>query len=453
MSYNNNYIQLRDVITVKHGFAFKSEFFTESWTPYQLVTPGNFAIGGGFQLGKPKYYSGPIPDSYLLQPDDLVVTMTDLSKAGDTLGYSGLIPYNTDINWLHNQRVGLVELKTTELADLGYVYYLMRTADYRHWILATSTGSTVKHTAPNRILDYSCKLPALKTQKAIANILSVIDKRIDLLKNTNQTLEALAQTLFKSWFVNFDPVHAKQQSIACAGIDAATAELFPNSFEDSELGQIPKGWEVMNVGQVATITKGKSYTSAELVPNEETALVTLKSFVRGGGFRLDGFKPYIGKFKPEQVVKSGDLIVAYTDVTQDAALIGKPAIVIGVERYSTLVASLDLGIIRALDNISSTQFLYGLFKMDNFQSHTYAHTSGTTVLHMSKDAISSYKFVNPPNRLMKKFSAIAETLSQRIQINNSQILNLAELRDTILPRLISGKLDVSAIEAQLEETA
>ncbi len=103
---------LGDYFSVKHGFAFKGEYFTEEPTPDVLVTPGNFAIGGGFQDDKLKYYAGPVPDEYVLHAGDLVVTMTDLSKAGDTLGYPALIPDSPGRRYLHNQRIGLIEIVT-----------------------------------------------------------------------------------------------------------------------------------------------------------------------------------------------------------------------------------------------------------------------------------------------------------------------------------------------------
>lgn len=285
-------------------------------------------------------------------------------------------------------------------------------------------------------------LPPESERIAITEMVCTLDDRITLLRETNATLEAIAQALFKSWFVDFDPVHAKMQGRVPEGMDEATAALFPDSFEDSELGPVPKGWSTSYVADVASIVKGKSYSSKDLVEVNATALVTLKSFERGGGFRMDGFKPYSGAFKTTQVVASGDLIVAYTDVTQAAELIGKPAIVVGVEEYETLVASLDVGIVRPDFSLCSRQFLYGLFKTDSFQSHTLAHTSGTTVLHLSKDGVGSYQFTLPPIELITVFEVIAAGIAERRQTNSDLVRTLSSLRNTLLPRLISGQLRI-----------
>ena len=157
--------------------------------------------------------------------------------------------------------------------------------------------------------------------------------------------------------------------------------------------------------------------------------------------------PNPGRFsyKPSQVVEPGDLIVAYTDVTQVAELIGKPAIVVGVENHATLVASLDVGIVRPDPEQISRQFLYGLFRTEAFQSHTYSHTSGTTVLHLAKDGIGSFVFSCPPIGLVNAFSEVAESLVERCQTNIDQMRTLASLRDTLLPRLISGQLRLSEL--------
>jgi len=177
---------LGDVCKIKHGFAFKGEYFCNTPTDYLLVTPGNFAIGGGFQE-KQKYYNGPIPDEYVLAKDDLIVTMTDLSKQGDTLGYSALVPCND--RYLHNQRIGLITITSTDVLK-DYVYWIMRTRNYQRFIVNHASGSTVKHTAPKTILEYEIDIPDLETQRTIADTLSALDNRIAENKKINHHLAA-----------------------------------------------------------------------------------------------------------------------------------------------------------------------------------------------------------------------------------------------------------------------
>lgn len=146
-----NAIPLKELIDISHGFAFKGEHFSEEPTNDILLTPGNVKAGGGFKSEKLKYYSGPVQEDYIFQQNDLFVTMTDLSKAGDTLGYPALVPHCDRSRFLHNQRLGRVLLKTSE--PLRYfIYQCLCTKAYRAEVLGNATGSTVKHTAPKKIL-------------------------------------------------------------------------------------------------------------------------------------------------------------------------------------------------------------------------------------------------------------------------------------------------------------
>ena len=150
--------KLKEIIAVNHGFAFKGEFISELENENILLTPGNFKIGGGFNNSKFKYYTGEVPNDYVLAKNDLIVTMTDLSKAGDTLGFSALVPEIPEKQLLHNQRLGKVIINGTGLLKY-YLYWVMRQPEYRHFVLGSATGSTVKHTSPSRICDYEVIIP------------------------------------------------------------------------------------------------------------------------------------------------------------------------------------------------------------------------------------------------------------------------------------------------------
>jgi type I restriction enzyme, S subunit len=148
-------VALSDLIDIQHGFAFQGEFFREEPPGDVLLTPGNFAIGGGFKADKLKYYSGPVPDEFVLKPGDLLVTMTDLSKAADTLGFPAVVPPSTSgMRFLHNQRLGKVKIRTNAPVQSRFLYYLLCSREYRNEVIASATGSTVKHTSPSRILSF-----------------------------------------------------------------------------------------------------------------------------------------------------------------------------------------------------------------------------------------------------------------------------------------------------------
>jgi len=324
-------------------------------------------------------------------------------------------------------------------------------------------------------------LPPLPEQKAIAHILGTLDDKIELNRRMNATLEGMAQALFKSWFVDFDPVidnalaagnpipdelapRAEVRRQALSDQKTGTTQqgsvdhpilsdpksYFPAAFQFiEELGPIPEGWSVRQLSEIATVTKGKSYKSSEL-QSSTTALVTLKSFNRGGGYRLDGLKEYSGKYKPEQVVDSGDLIISFTDVTQAADVIGKPAMVIPDERYETLVISLDVGVVRP-NKPNLRHFLYQLARTKFFEDWMLSHTSGTTVLHLSKNAFPNFECALPDEELISEFDRTVSPLFLRTVENIRESRALTQLRDTLLPKLISGELRVSEAKQLTKE--
>ena len=134
-----------------------------------MVTPGNFKIGGGFQENKCKYFTSEYPSDYILHPGDLVVTMTDLSKQADTLGYGAIVPDTSERVYLHNQRIGLVKF-INESLDPIYVYWYLRSYEYHMRIVGTSTGSTVKHTSPGRILEQKIPIPSIEDNDNINSL-------------------------------------------------------------------------------------------------------------------------------------------------------------------------------------------------------------------------------------------------------------------------------------------
>src|SRR3989344_9064943 len=185
-------------------------------------------------------------------------------------------------------------------------------------------------------------------QSAIAKILSDLDSKIELNQQMNKTLEAIGQAIFKKWFVDFEFPNEKGNPYKNSG-----GEMI-----DSELGEIPKGWKVGKLGDYVETVSGCSYTSAGL--NEsKNALVTLKS-VGVNGFREEGFKEYTGEYNDKHIVKEGDIVVAHTDLTQDRIILGKPVIVRDFGRYKTMIASMDLSIIKPKKKLNTSYWFYFL---------------------------------------------------------------------------------------------
>ena len=415
------------------GFAFKS---------------GDYAASGRFVLRTLN-----ISDDCSINRDDAVYLPEELCPqysrfelraqdtlfvmVGATLGKVGFVR-EKDLPALLNQNMWLIRAKP-QTANPRFVHYAFRHAVKES--LGWASGSARDFVRRDDYRNLKMPAPPVPEQRAIAHILGTLDDKIELNRRMNETMEAMARALFKSWFVDFDPVRAKAEG-RDPGLPKPLADLFPDSFEDSELGEIPKGWQVTSLGALIHTVKGRSYKSEELV-DSDTALVTLKSFARGGGYRPDGLKPFAGTYKPEQVVKPGELVIACTDVTQAAEVIGRPAVVRGTAGYRTLVASLDTLIVRPRHPSMTRAFLYFLGGTEAFVAHTYAHTSGTTVLHLAKEAVPSFKFGLPPAQLVETFDSVASRTLNRIQAMEEESATLSALRDTLLPKLISGQLRVN----------
>lgn len=220
------YITLGELFRIKHGFAFKGEFFAESGN-YVLLTPGNFKEEGGLQLKdeKEKYYTGIFPDSYLLEKGDLLVVLTDLKQTAPILGSAAFIPESNI--FLHNQRLGKIINLDESKANINLLFYLFNYDPVRGQIKGSATGSTVRHTSPERIYEVKVNLPPLLIQNKIVAILSAYDRLIENNTRRIKILEEMARSLYREWFVNFRFPGYEQVKMV-----------------DSELGLIPEGWEV-----------------------------------------------------------------------------------------------------------------------------------------------------------------------------------------------------------------
>ena len=186
-------MKLKELASIKHGFAFKGTYFSEEDNGVVLVTPGNFKIGGGFQETNCRFYTGEYPDEYVLSAGDVIVTMTDLSKKADTLGYGAIVP-KSDRIYLHNQRIGLFYNLDTRIRKV-YLRWFLQTTEYRGYIVSTATGSTVHHTSPNRILDAKIILPPIKLQDEFAAFIEKLDKSKVLLQECIDHTDSIIKNL------------------------------------------------------------------------------------------------------------------------------------------------------------------------------------------------------------------------------------------------------------------
>ena len=427
-------IGLSEIMEVKHGFAFSGENIREHPPGDVLLTPGNFAVGGGFKGDKFKYFDGEVPDEYVLHENDLIVTMTDLSKQADTLGYPALVPNTLGVRYLHNQRLGKVVIRDAAKADKRFISYLLRAPTYRHEILASATGTTVKHTSPSRILAFKTLIPPLPEQHAIAHILGTLDDKIELNRRMNETLEAMARALFKSWFVDFDPVRAQAEG-RDPGLPKHLADLFPDSFEDSELGEIPNGWAVGTLGDVA------DHPRRGVQPNE-----------------MEPTTPYIAlEHMPRRCIALSEWGVA-DGLESNKFKFKKGEILFGKLRpYFHKVGVAPVDGVCSTDIVVMTPrtqewfgWILGHVSSDAFVENTNAGSTGTKMPRTSWGDMARYAAVIPPENVTKAFTSQILPEVDHIIASIHESRTLAALRDMLLPRLISGDLRVKDAERIVE---
>ena len=426
------FVKLGDLIDITHGYAFKGEFFREAPPGDILLSPGNFAVGGGFKSDKLKYYVGDVPEDFILFENDLLVTMTDLSKAADTLGYPALLPQSPkSCHFLHNQRLGKVIIKFENLLNKYYLYYRLRTDSYRNEVLASATGTTVKHTSPNHIKKYQFHLPPLREQKAIAHILGTLDDKIELNQQMNQTLEAIAKAIFKSWFVDFDPVRAKMEGRQPVGIDAATAELFPDSFEESALGLIPRGWRVVQLPEIIQVNPTRSLSKGQIAPYLDMKNMPTQ------GHRPDNWinRPFGSGTK---FINGDTLIARITPCLEN----GKTAFVDFLENGQVGWGSTEYIIFRPKPPLP-LEFAYYLARSEDLKVFAIQNMTGSSGRQRTpSDCFWNYLIALPSKEVAIEFEKIVKSLMTKITSNSKQSHTLSITRDTLLPKLMSGEIRV-----------
>ena len=296
-----------------------------------------------------------------------------------------------------------------------------------------ATGTVLQNLKTDIVKQFKINLPPLEEQKKIASILSSLDDKIDLNNRMNKILEEMAQTIFKEWFVNFNFPSEDGKPYKDSG----------GKMIESELGAIPEGWEITNLEEICNIYSGYSYSSKDLSSSSD-AMVTIKNFERNGGFKLDGFKEIIisDKVKENHYANLYDVIVAHTDITQKADIIGNPILLLSKGKYNNLIISMDLVKVTLKNNDISNTVLYNILSNINFKNHCLSYSSGTTVLHLSKKALPSYKLAYPNSKLLKKLSNILEPIYKKISIIYEENQKLDSIRDTLLPKLMSGEIKI-----------
>ena len=325
---------------------------------------------------------------------------------------------------LHQRTYAIFDFKELNGKYLFFAMHILR-----HTLRDFAVGSTVESLRLPILKNLDIPYPPLPEQSRIATILSWFDDLIEVKKRQNEILEKTAMAIFKSWFIDFEPFRDGE---------------FVYS---EELGkEIPKGWEVKRLGEVVRTFKGISYKSDEKYQEYiegAYVFITLDNFMRGGGYKTEYSWIKSKRIKPSHLVKESDLIIALTDMTQDAQVVGAPAIITLPEGFKVGVISLDCV---KIDPITEHLKYYLYIYLKNTQEENSTFANGVNVLHLIINNFLSGKLILiPPSPILQSFHSLVEPLFQKIILNQKQIMTLRKIRDTLLPLLVFGKLRVEEV--------
>lgn len=349
---------------------------------------------------------------------------------GDTAGRVAInkIPLTT------NQACCNLVVNPTK-ADFRFLYYYLK-GKYKE-LVDLKNGGAQQNLNGQLIKAFPFTAPALSEQKEIADILEGLDDRITLLRETNATLEAIAQTLFKSWFVDFDPVRAKMEGRVPEGINEATAALFPDGLEEAELGKLPRGWSIRPLDEIANYLNGLALQKFPPTGSGDLPVIKIAQLRKGDTVGADKASR---NMKPEYIVRDGDVLFSWSGSLE-------------VEIWCGGEGALNQHLFKVTSTVYPKWFYYLWTRhyLEHFRQ--VAASRATTMGHIQRSHLSAAKVNVPSPSLLVAANDVMQPIIDFVIKNLLQARNLETLRDTLLPRLISGQLRISEVEAQIDALA
>ena len=413
-------MKLGELIDIKHGRAFSSEYFCPEG-PYVLLTPGNFYETGGYKSkSDQKQYDGPVPEAFVLKPGDLLVAMTEQGEG--LLGSAAFVPEGKPC--LHNQRLGLVSAKDDVEVDLSYVYYVLNWRDVRQQIRGSATGAKIRHTSSSRIAAVEIPPHTIDTQRRIASILGAYDDLIEVNRLRVAVLEEMTQGLFEEWFVRF---------------------RFPGNesipLVETPVGPLPRGWSMVTIADVAETNRASlrpqaaperiGYIDIASVSPGQIDAVTWMDFSEAPG-------------RARRLVQDGSILWSNVRPNRRShAVVLAPA--------DGTVASTGFTVLDA-QAIPFT-YLYQWVVTENFVGYLVGNATGAAYPKVTASTFERAPVLLPEGAVLGRFNALAEPLMRQEQVLRQANERLAATRDLLLPRLISGELSLDAAERALELAA
>ncbi len=409
--------RLGELLTIKHGYAFKGEYFAREGS-HIVLTPGNFLEEGGFKkkADKEKWYCGEVPGDYVLKRGDLLVPMTE--QAEGLLGSAAIVP-ESDL-YLHNQRLGLVQ--NLDGVSKRFLYYLFNSQQVRQQIRASSSGVKVRHTSPSRIYEVRVSLPNLATQRKIAAILSAYDDLIENNLRRIKILEEMAQNLYQEWFVKFRfPGHENVR------------------FVGSPLGKIPEAW-LGSFPDFVDFKEGPGLRKWQY-RSEGMPFLNIRTLVDND---IDFSK--VQYLDPEEVQTKYQhfMLEEHDHVVSSSGTLGR---IVTIQKHH-LPLMLNTSVIRM--RASSVRVgkwqLKHFLRSDYFQHQILAYAIGAAQPNFGPSHLKLMLIIAPSHEISAIYEEYMEPLEEILGVLVRKNSSLRRTRDLLLPKLISGEVDVSELD-------
>ena len=434
--------RLGDYAKVQGGYAYKSKDFSDTGIPVIKIKN----VGKGSLLyNEVSYVDESFLDTtsnFVTQEGDVLISMTgsNINQPASMVGRVARVAKSDPLSFI-NQRVGRILLKEEGIVDIRFLYYYLSQYEVQYYLVSNATGSANQVNINGKLIE-SIEIPDYDypTTKKIAHILSTLDDKIELNRKMNQTLEEMAQALFKSWLVDFDPVHAKagcksddelEAAAKELGISKEVLELFPSEFVESEMGMIPLGWEVKPLDQIAHYQNGLALQKFR-PKDEDNFLPVLKIAQLKKGY-ADGEEKADPNIKPECIVDDGDVVFSWSG-----------SLVVDVWCGGKVALNQHLFKVTSTEYAKWFYYLWTKQHLLNFQR--VAEAKAVTMGHIKRSHLAEALCVIPDDNTFKMAEVMINPLLDKLILNRLEINSLQKTRDALLPKLLSGELDVSSLE-------
>lgn len=373
--------------------------------------------------------------------------LLNITGDGVTFGRACLVP-DAVLPACVNQHVAIVRALPDKL-DPGFLVRFLAHPGVKTYIESFNAGGSRRAITKGHIESFLIPLPPLEDQQAIASTLGAFDDKIELNRRMNETLDATARAIFKDWFVDFGPTRAKAEGRA-PYLDPDLWDLFPDALDDDK----PVGWKRERIGNHIVAKKGLSYKGAGLTDKTNgMPLHNLNSILEGGGYKNDGLKFYSGDYKPRHIVRPADLIVANTEQGFDHLLIGYsalvPAWVAKEGLFSHHIFKVEPRSVSPLSRV----WLHFALSASWFGEAIRRFSNGTTVNMLPQDAFEIPEIIVPSSELVRAFDQFVGPSLRRQEDSVGESRTLAQTRDLLLPKLMSGEIRLPHAEEAVEAVA